>query len=291
MDRLQERQWRSRTKRCLKESSEFSVRKEKGVSYYRRRDFLLERVKGIIERYRQLVQNDPMSLVKNASNVGVAILTDGRQDLCIKQFRYPGVWERVKDSYRRSKGMKGWIGGNGLRSRGIPSVMPLALAEEKGLFRGKESFLIMETPETGQELDRHIVQGFSGLEEKRSFIKTFARWLSHFHQMNLYHQDMKTCNIFIRSKGDGWDFLLLDLEDVRLTRKPDEKGLFRNFLQLNTSTPRVITRSDRFRFFKEYVREHSIIRDEKNFLRRLVAESRRRGLVYVSPRGVVIEKM
>jgi hypothetical protein len=248
-------------------------------------------VRTVIERYRQLVRVNSASLVKNASKVAVAVFRDGGEDLCIKQFRYAGVWERVKDSFRRSRGLKGWIGGNGLRSRGIPSIMPLALAEEKALLGAKESFLIMETPETGQEMDRHILQGFEHLEKKRSFIKTFARWLSNFHQMNLYHKDMKTCNILIRSRGEGWDFLLLDLEDVLLDRRPDEKGLFRSFLQLNTSTPKVMTRSDRFRFFREYVRLHPIIKNEKDFLRRLVKESRRRGLVYVSPQGVVMEDL
>src|SRR4030043_1550120 len=45
MDRLQKRQWRSRTKRCLKESTEFTVRMEKGIRYFHRRDFPLDRLK------------------------------------------------------------------------------------------------------------------------------------------------------------------------------------------------------------------------------------------------------
>lgn len=38
MDRFQRRQWRSRTKRCLKQSTEFTVEKEGGMTYYHRRD-------------------------------------------------------------------------------------------------------------------------------------------------------------------------------------------------------------------------------------------------------------
>jgi len=67
--------------------------------------------------------------------------------------------------------------------------------------------------------------------------------------------------------------------------------LFRNFLQLNTSTPKVMTKVDRFRFFREYLRLNPIIKDQGIFLRGLMRESRRRGLVYVSPQGVVAEKM
>jgi hypothetical protein len=52
-----------------------------------------------------------------------------------------------------------------------------------------------------------------------------------------------------------------------------------------------MTKVDRLRFFKEYLRLNPIVKDPKSFLRDLVKESRRRGLVYVSPEGVVTEKM
>ena len=52
MDRLQKRQWRSRTKRCLKESTEFTVQIEKGIRYFHRRDFPLDRLKRVMEEHR-----------------------------------------------------------------------------------------------------------------------------------------------------------------------------------------------------------------------------------------------
>jgi hypothetical protein len=107
--------------------------------------------------------------------------------------------------------------------------------------------------------------------------------------MRIYHKDMKTCNILISERGEGWDFHLLDFEDLLMDEKVNEKKLFRNLLQLNTSTPKIMTKVDRFRFFKEYVRLNPIIKEQKVFLRGLMNESRRRGLVYVSPQGVVTE--
>jgi hypothetical protein len=74
-----------------------------------------------------------------------------------------------------------------------------------------------------------------------------------------------------------------------MNEKVNQKKLFRNFLQLNTSTPKVMTKVDRFRFFREYLRLNPIVKDQKVFLRGLMDESRRRGLVYVSPQGVVTE--
>jgi hypothetical protein len=102
---------------------------------------------------------------------------------------------------------------------------------------------------------------------------------------------MKTCNILVSERRESWDFHLLDFEDILMDEKVNRKKLFKTFLQLNTSTPRVMTKVDRYRFFKEYLRLNPVVKDPKVFLRELIDESRRRGLVYVSREGVVTEEM
>jgi len=291
MDHLQKRQWQSRTKRCLKESTEFSIKKERGVLYRHRKDFPLGHLKEVVEEHRRFVKERPLMLVKNSSEITISILKDGENNLCVKQFRYPHIWDRMKEQFRHSKGLKAWIAANGLRARGIPSLKPLALVEKRNWSGLKESYFLLETFENDEELDRYILKGFSHHWEKRLFIKTFAQWLSNFHKMGLYHQDMKTCNILVSKTEETWNFRLLDLEDVRLNERVDERRLLKNFLQLNTSTPRIMTRMDRLRFFREYIRLNPMIKNQKGFLRQLIEESRRRGLVYVSPHGVVMETM
>jgi tRNA A-37 threonylcarbamoyl transferase component Bud32 len=291
MARLQKKQWRSRTKRCLKESTEFTVRQEGEVCYFHRRDFPLERLKRVMEKHQALVRDKPSSLVKYSPKVIVSILNDEGERLSLKQFCYPYFWGWAKEHFRRSKGVKAWVAANGMRSRGIPSLKPLALAERKNWMGLRESLLFMEAPAKDQEMDQYILKGFEDIKRKRFFIKTFARWLNGLHRMSLYHKDMKTCNILVSEKGEAWEFHLLDFEDIKMDEKVDRKKLFRNFLQLSTSTPSVMTRVDRFRFFREYLRLNPIVKDEKAFLRGLIDESRRRGLVYVSSHGVITERM
>ncbi len=290
MDRLLRRQWQSRTKRCLKESGEFTVQKERGVRYFHRRDFSMDRLKKILEEHHDLVREKPSCLVKNSREVRVSILKDEGERISLKQFCYPHFWGRVKEYFRRSKGLRAWVAANGLRARGIPTLKPLALVEKKNWMEMRESILFVEAPTGDLEMDRYVLGGFEGLGRKRFFIKAFARWLDDLHRMSVYHKDMKTCNILVSEKEEAWNFHLLDFEDIRMDEKMDRKKLFRNFLQLNTSTPRMMTKVDRFRFFKEYLRLNPVVKDEKAFLRGLVDESRRRGLVYVSAHGVVTEK-
>jgi tRNA A-37 threonylcarbamoyl transferase component Bud32 len=291
MSRLQRRQWRSRSKRCLKESTEFAVHKEKGVRYFHRRDFPMDRLKRAMEEHRNLVRQRSPSLIKNSPEVVVSILKDEGRKICLKQFRYPHFLDRVKEHFRRSKGLKSWVAANGMRARGFPSLKPLALVERKGWLGLQEGFLFVEALGEDQEMDRYILKGFEDLNRKRLFVKTFARWLDSLHKMSLYHKDMKTCNILVSERRETWNFHLLDFEDILMDERVDRKKLFRNFLQLNTSTPKVMTRVDRFRFFREYVRLNPIVKERKVFLRGLIKASRRRGLVYVSPQGVVTEEM
>ena len=291
MNRLQQRQWRSRTKRCLKESAEFTVQREKGIRYFRRRDFPLDRLKRVMEGHRDLVRERPVSLIKYSPEVIVSILNDEAERICVKQFCYPSFWARMKGHFRRSKGFKSWRAANGVRARGLPSLKPLALAERRDWIGLRESFLLMEALANDQEMDRYILKGFEDLKKKRLFIGTFARWLDGLHHMRLYHKDMKTCNILVSERTETWNFHLLDFEDLLMDEDINLEKLFRNLLQLNTSTPRVMTKVDRYRCFKEYLRLNPIAKDQKVFLRELVDESRRRGLVYVSPQGVVTETM
>jgi tRNA A-37 threonylcarbamoyl transferase component Bud32 len=291
MDRLQKRQWRSRTKRCLKESTEFTVHQEKGTYYFRRRDFPMEDLRSVLEKHRDLVRKNSSLLIKNAPEVVVSVLDHRGGRICLKQFRYPRLLDRMKEHLRRPKGLRSWVAANGMRARGLPSLKPLALLERKNWVGLKESILFMEALAEDQEMDRYVLKGFENLNAKRRFIQTFARWLVGLHKMGLYHKDMKTCNLLVSQGGEMWNFHLLDFEDILTDKKVNPEKLFRNFLQLNTSTPKVMTRSDRFRFFREYLRLNPIVQEKKFFLRRLMRESRRRGLVYVSPHGVVSEEM
>ncbi len=291
MGRLQKRQWRSRTKRCLKESTDFTVHMEKGACYFHRRDFPLEHLKRALEEHRDLVRKSSSSLIKNSPEVVVSILDDRGAKICLKQFRYPHLWDRLKEHLRRSKGIKSWLAANGMRARGLPSLKPFALVERKNWVGLQESVLFMEVLPEDQEMDRYILKGLGNFDKKRRFIQTFARWLGGLHKMDLYHKDMKTCNILVAENGETWNFHLLDFEDILTDERVNQKKLFRNFLQLNTSTPKIMTRSDRFRFFREYLRLNPVVKEEKNFLRGLIEESRRRGLVYVSEHGVVEEAL
>lgn len=291
MKHLQKRQFQSRTKRCLMESTDFAIRRERGICYFYRREFPIDRLKRLIDKHRTLLKEEPSSLIKCSPEVNVSLLEDDGERICLKQFCYPQFWRKVKEYFRRPKGIKAWVAANGIRVRGLSTLKPLAYMERRKGLGLEESFFVMEALAEGLEMDRYILKGFDRVERKRFFIKSFAQWLKSLHQKDLYHKDMKTCNILVSENEKGWNFHLLDFEDILLDRKINSKKIFKNFLQLNTSTPKVMSSRDRFRFFKEYLQHNPLIRDRKIFLKKLILESQQMGLVYVSDQGVVMESL
>ncbi len=291
MDRLQRRQWRSRTKRCLKNSTEFLFEKEGELTVFRRRDFPLDELKTVVEGHRNLIREKPDVLTKQSPRIIVSVTQRGDKKLAVKHFRYPCLWDRLKDLLRRSKGRKAWIGGNGLKARGISSVQPLALVETNHWLGPKGSFFLMETSERSQELDRYILQGLGDFKRKRLFIQSFAGWLADLYNKGIYHKDMKTCNFLVHGTQRSWNYYLLDLEDVRFGQRVTEKKLFKNFFQLNTSTPRIISRTDRLRFAKECLGRIPGIKNPKRLLRRMAQERLVNDVGYLSPHGTIIEDL
>lgn len=291
MDRLQKRQWASRTKRCLKESTEFTVFKVGEIRGYHRRELSAEALESLLERHQQFVRARTRELVKDAAEVSVTLFEDSGRRVAIKAFREPHALDRFKNRFRMHKGFRAWVAGNGLKVRGFPCPKTLAYVEKKGCLGHREAFLIMEAPDRGLEMDRYLCVKVFDRHERRGFIQAFARWLSDLHLKGVYHRDMKACNLLVEEEEGGrWRFLPLDLEDIDLDTRIDEAKVFRNFLQLNTSVPGSVTWRNRLRFFRQYSRMNPVIRDRKDFLRRLDEASRRRGIVYVSPEGVVEER-
>lgn len=289
MERLQNRQWRSRTKRCLKESTNFSVIKDNRYIIYHRKDFHFDQIKKALDEHHRIVKKEPEKLVKFDKKSIISRVENEGRTIFIKQFPYTYFKDRLLGCIYYSKGLRAWIGGNGLKARGVSSIPILALLEKREFFLRKESFLFMESIPDSLEMDRYIIENLKPMRLRRKFIKEFAFWLASIHQKRIYHLDMKACNILVYQNGEKWGFFLLDLEDIRLDKNVNKKQLFKNLLQLNTSIPDGITKTDRLRFFKEYLKFYPIVKKKKPFIKRIIKNSINRGVVYRSPDGLVIK--
>ncbi len=299
-DWIKRRHQRSRAKRCLKESTLFTSHRWSGYRLFRRRDISGDTLMEMIDAHRKIAENSPSLLLKNSPKTVVSVVeiphgTDPRT--CVKQYRCVTPWGRIKDCFRYPKGKISWIAANELFRQGISDLKPLAYVEKRRFGFIEEGFFLMESPADYLEMDRYLVKAFgngpsgSVTPKRRSFIRQFARCIGHLHRSDIFHSDLKTCNILAREHTGGWDFSFIDLDAVHLGMEVNSRRALKNLIQINCSTPGFLGYADRIRFLKRYLEIYSIPMEKRDLIKAILEESRRRGVVYVSPDGDVTEEV
>jgi tRNA A-37 threonylcarbamoyl transferase component Bud32 len=287
---IQRRHMRSRTKRCLKESGGFSVMGEQDWQIWCRRGWKPQGLLKIVARHRAIVTKKKEGLIKTDRRTAITLFNYNETRVCVKEYRYQGVWQRLKETVRMAKARRGWVMGNGLVVHGIGGIIPQALLERRrsGLLR--EAFLIMETPPGYTELDRYIMRSFEARPRddvrRQTFLNAFAVFMAKLYLRRITHKDLKTCNIMVREREDTWDFGLVDMDDVRLDKTISGGRLVKGLIQLNTSTPLCLDMRDRRGFLARYLQ---LIKVDNigHIIQGVISGSTGRQLVYVTPGGDV----
>jgi len=288
--------YRSRLKRCLKESSVFSRKMIASTKMFFRKGYDIDSLYELIEKHNSvLAGNNDAVIMKRDSKTALTRHTfkdKTVQNVVVKQYRVGCPGCLVKNIFRGSAGRKAWVAGNGLRVYGLNTPLPLALCEEKrsGITTG--SYLIMEEVKDSLEVDRYILKNFSNrkdLRKKSELIRAFAKILGEMHSYNIFHHDLKTCNIMVKEKGKSFDFTFLDFDNVSFNEDMAVSKRVKNLIQINLSTPRLFTLADRLRFLKEYLDQCGITDEEKNILRDVINLSKAEKILYVSSQGDVTE--
>lgn len=315
--RIRDIHYRSRLKRCLKESSVFSRKKFAGEKMYYRKGYDTDNFRKLIEMHNNaLVNNDRAVIMKRDSKTALTRFTfkdKTVRNVVVKQYKAGCAGCLFKNIFRGSAGRKAWIAGNGLRVYGFNTPLPLALIEKKISGITTDSYLLMEEVKGSLEMDRYILENFNktssdtdllhhssgkdqsvfnaltGMKKKRAFINNFAKTLAKMHNHNIFHHDLKTCNIMVKEKDKSFDFTFLDFDKISFNEEITVRKRVKNLTQINLSTPRLFTLTDRLRFLKEYLDQCSIMNDKKNILREIVSLSKTEKILYVSFNGDVTE--
>ncbi len=331
--------YRSRLKRCLKESSVFSKKRFPGMTIFIRKGYDTDSMQKLIENHNSaLANNDSSVIMKRDSKTALTRHTFKDKtvlNVVVKQYRVRCPGCLVKNIFRGSAGRKAWVAGNGLRVYGLNTPLPLALLEKKRYGITTGSYLIMEEVKDSLEMDRYILKNFNNqlvinqckeehhltttslshpsqggdLEEhistpsskvgdlnelsrepkKRELIRVFAKILGEMHNHNIFHHDLKTCNIMVKENGKSFDFTFLDFDKVSFNEEITVRIRVKNLVQINLSTPRLFTLADRLRFLKEYLDLCGKTNEKKNILREIVNLSKAEEILYVSFKGDVTE--
>jgi tRNA A-37 threonylcarbamoyl transferase component Bud32 len=282
--RLEAVRIKSRSKRCVKQSSVFEVRRTWSVSYFGRKDFGRPAAEAAIALQRTGLAQRPAAVLKQSSKSAVTMHElDGHGSVCVKAYRWLGPWYAIKSLLVPSRPLKCWKAGHGLLVRGLDTPQPLALLQRTWGPVVTESFLITRFLPGAVELNTYVRERLAE-DRKKPFIAAFAAMLRSMHHKGIYHGDLKSNNILVQEQGGSWRFLLIDLDRVRFTGDLSFYQRANNLAQINASVAARITVRDRLSFFRIYAKETAPAARRKEYYRRVLEISRTKN---TAPYGVL----
>ena len=252
---LRERHIRSRSRRCLKESSVFTRERTPIGRVYRRRIISAEQVMEAVRTHDRVISEGPGGhVVKRHPKTNITLIDwDGSLDarrLYVKEFVRGGLLRFLPAWLRHRPAMLSWKAALGLAVRNVAG--PEALAVVVG--KGTSGYLIMRVVASAEVLvdyARRAMTTETPVVRRRAFTRAAAAFLKASYAAGVLHHDLKAGNVLVReARGDRWQFTLLDLAAVRFPRRIPLNWKLLNLAQLNASVPLEFTWADRLRFLR-----------------------------------------
>lgn len=273
--RLEGRRIRSRSKRCVKNSTLFETHRSWRETYYGRRDFGRSAARAAVALHASQRTGSGETILKTASKSIITVHADsGNQPLCVKGYRFLGPLYSVKQTLRKSRALRSWIAAHGLLVRGINTPLPLAALENRRGPFVREAFFISRWLPDARELNSYVQHTELGVR-KTAFLQALARTLQTMHSRGIYHADLKSNNILVTDREpDGWAFWFVDLDRVRFQKTISFSQRANNLAQINASVAAVMTVRDRLKFFHFYAKGTGFFPMRKKYYKKIMVISR-----------------
>ena len=264
--RLKRRHLRSRTRRCIKESTTYTSDSTEDFHIYRRRDFPVETALRMVEKHRRAGQDpdSPGKVLKSQRRGTISLVscravprlsahrpcppqerTPGK--VCVKAFRAWSLWKRLKDCLRpRSRAVRAWMALQGFAVRDLPAPRPLAVLERRHTLTAERDYLVMEVIGNGENL-RDVVTRSPSADERRELAARVAEMLSRLDRADVYHPDLKPSNFLVWREDGRFRIAIADMSRVSFESPCGRKRWVRWLYQLNRQMPPEITLLDRLR--------------------------------------------
>jgi hypothetical protein len=189
-------------------------------------------------------------------------LETGSTLVAYKRVRPRNWWKTLLHYFRRNPAREAWYYGHALLVRGIPTARPLAVIERKRFGLPAEGYLATQWIAGASNLH---VYGWQltqrPLAERRrrtrQVCESLGSLLGRMHSWHVSHRDLKGCNVLVVERDNAVDCFLIDADSVHIPRRLIP--LFRAFnlgrLAATIEAHTWVTRTDRLRFFRAYLRE------------------------------------
>ncbi|MCX5638855.1 MAG: protein kinase [Planctomycetota bacterium] len=183
------------------------------------------------------------------------------REVYLKQYRCRSVLDFIKHLFRDSRARRAFKGTLMLAENGFDVPAIAAMSEHRFGFLHTGDFLATLEVKAAKKIHEFIPES-SGiltkeqLQSKRTLIRVLGRTVGKMHAKAIFHGDLRSGNILARQEKTCWRFFFIDNERTKKFCKLPARLQLKNLVQLNLTSPNLLTNTDRMRFLKEYWAEN-----------------------------------
>ena len=148
--------------------------------------------------------------------------------------------------------------------------VPEAMAVGHGFINGHSVGFIMMKEVEGIPADDYIKEHLNDKAPfltKKQFIEDLALFASEFHELGYNHRDFYLCHTFVKGNEPNNLLNLIDLQRVQKRSVFRRRWIVKDLAQMAYSSLKICSKSDRLRFYLNYVGNATLSAQDKKFIR------------------------
>jgi tRNA A-37 threonylcarbamoyl transferase component Bud32 len=201
-----------------------------------------------------LLNNSPLSIIKASPVRTAAILSGPQGEVFLKHYKTRGTRERLKYCVVPSKAQQEWVVAHRALNKGIPTPLPLAVAERRRAMILHDAFFITQAISPSKPLIELIPKG-----KQKTLLSRTARLIREVHEAGLFHQDLHAGNILVgRAKKQLY---VIDLHRSRFVRHLSKGRRLWNLAQFFYSLKGWLSSEDKEAFLQQYDEKKDIFHE------------------------------
>lgn len=167
--------------------------------------------------------------------------------MVVKRFKRLNIFQQIGCAFRKHKARKAYDNGMMMKSRGIQTPEPIAVAEFRKCCFVKDAYYACEELLGYTEIEKGL-----GIDQwDKKLTQALASFFAQMHEAGVLHHDMNSTNILYRLKDGEYHFTVIDINRVTFRHSIHEMTMKERIENMTRFTGK----DDLFLFFaREYAK-------------------------------------
>jgi lipopolysaccharide kinase (Kdo/WaaP) family protein len=220
-----------------------------------------------LQRFEDSVTDPDFRPIKSDERTTAGFLRHHDEELFVKRKAVGSWFTSISDSVRGSSARRALRGAGILDHAGFAHPKPVAAFEWRKSGFVQASCVISAALTNANILSRFALTDGRNFRRRKWISEHLAGEIRRLHEVGIYTRDLQETNLMLAASGTDITVYFVDLEDFRQVRSVSQRRRMLNLIHLDRSIGRFVSRSQRLRFFYNYLGG----KPERAQARRLVA--------------------